>query len=223
MPPDEAQVLWTGSHGDTLLAQSVGFTHWLIFEYQEIAGRLIRNATVLDFGCGWGRLIRLLYRYVDVDRIYGLDPWDESIRICQEHGVLGHLAISDWVPRALPFDGPFDLIYAFSVFTHLSEKTTHVALRTLRDYIADNGALAITIRPPEYWHLTEREEMLEEHNRHGFAFVPHERPPIDGDITYGDTSMAVDYIAQEFPYWKIVRQHTSREDPLQTFLMLVPA
>jgi len=116
-----------------------------------------------------------------------------------------------------------DLIYAFSVFTHLSEKTAHVALKTLRDYIADDGALAITIRPPEYWHLTEREEMLEEHNRHRFAFVPHERPPIDGDIIYGDTSMAVDYIAQEFPYWKIVREHTSREDPLQTFLMLVPA
>ena len=43
----------------------------------------------------------------------------------------------------------FDLIYAFSVFTHLSEKTAHIVLSTLRDHIADTGVLVLTIRPKE--------------------------------------------------------------------------
>ena len=65
--------------------------------------------------------------------------------------------------------------------------------------------------------------MIVEHDRRGFAFVPHQRAPIDGDITYGDTSMTVDYLAREFPFWRIVRTRTSAEDPFQTFLLLLPA
>ena len=223
MPPAHVQVSWTGSHGSTLLAESVRFTRWLVTEYEEVTRELIRDATILDFGCGWGRLMRLLYKYADAEYLYGLDPWDESIRICREHGVLGHLAISDYVPKTLPFAQPFDLIYAFSVFTHLSERTTRVVLETLRKYIADGGALAITIRPAAYWQYSGNEEMIVEHDRRGFAFVPHQRAPIDGDITYGDTSMTVDYLAREFPFWRIVRTRTSAEDPFQTFLLLLPA
>ena len=47
MPPAHVQESWTGSHGSTLLAESVRFTRWLVTEYEEITGELIRDATVL--------------------------------------------------------------------------------------------------------------------------------------------------------------------------------
>jgi hypothetical protein len=223
MPSDEVQDSWTGRHGTQLLAQSVWFTRWLVSEYEDATGMRIGEARVLDFGCGWGRLMRLLFKYVDVERIYGVDPWDESIRLCREHGVPGNLAISEYVPNELPFDGPFDLIYAYSVFTHLSEWTTQVALETLRRYIAPGGALAITIRPPDYWQYSGQPTMVEEHQRRGFAFVPHKRAPIEGDITYGDTSMSTGYIQRHFPFWRIIRQQqTGSADPYQAYLLLVP-
>ena len=72
------------------------------------------------------RLIRLLYKYVPVNNIYGVDPWDKSIEICEESNIKANLYISEYIPRTLPTPQniKFDFIMAFSVFTHLSEKVT---------------------------------------------------------------------------------------------------
>jgi 2-polyprenyl-3-methyl-5-hydroxy-6-metoxy-1,4-benzoquinol methylase len=132
MAPDDVQDSWTGNHGIALLGQSLAFVKTLISSYVTITGNDIESAVVLDYGCGWGRLIRLLYKFVPFENIYAVDPWDRSIEQCEQHNVKANLALSQWVPRSLPFERQFDLIYAFSVFTHLSEKTVHVVLSTLR-------------------------------------------------------------------------------------------
>lgn len=107
---------------------------------------------MLDYGCGWGRLIRLLYKYTPPARIYGVDPWDKSIDICKESGIRADLAVSDYLPKTLPFEGKkFDLIYAFSVFTHLSERAATMALAACRERIKNDGMMVITARPLSYW------------------------------------------------------------------------
>jgi trans-aconitate methyltransferase len=115
---------------------SAAFVRTLVSHYEAITGHALEDATVLDYGCGWGCLIRLLYNYVPHEQIYAVDPLDAAIELCRKHGVKAHLALSEYVPRSLPFACRFDLIYAFSVFTHLSEKTAHIVLSTLRDHIA---------------------------------------------------------------------------------------
>lgn len=226
MAPAQAQKRWTGAQGEALLAQSVAFVRSMIGCYGE--RRLTRDgAKVLDFGCGWGRLIRLMYKYVPHTNLYAVDPWDESIAICKRHSVRANFAISDWVPRTLPFDHRFDLIYAFSVFTHLSEKTAGIAMDTLRRHIADDGLLVITIRPPDYWKLRGdavfQERMRRAHRQQGFAFSPHENAvAVDGEITYGDTSMSLRYIARNFPGWKRHRVDYNLVDPYQVIVCLRP-
>lgn len=226
MASDEVQNNWTGSHGETLLNQSLAFIKTLIYGYAAITGNKIENANILDYGCGWGRLIRLLYKYVSIENIYGVDPWDESIKICRQNGVKGNLAISEYVPSALPFERQFDLIFAFSVFTHLSEKTARTVLQTLRKYISPAGILVITIRPKEYWGYHRQgaleAEMIKMHEEQGFAFTPHNRAPIDGDITYGDTSMTLAYINNNFPEWKVDLVECNEIDPYQIILFLKP-
>jgi SAM-dependent methyltransferase len=226
MPSDAIQDHWTGSHGTVLLGQTTAFVESLVTGYQTITRRNLEKARVLDFGCGWGRIIRLLYKYVGYENIFAVDPWDEPIALCKQHGVKAHLAISEDVPAVLPFDGQFDLIYAFSVFTHLSEKTTHAVFDTLRRYIADDGVLLITVRPKEYWCVhgeAVADRMIRKHDQNGFAFVPSNRPPIDGDVTYGDTSMSVDYIAANFPRWRLASEHCNPIDRYQVLLFLRPA
>src|SRR5688572_11459648 len=78
MPPDEVQDSWTGSHGEVLLRQTIAFVHSLTYQYEAKLGRAIRDATVLDFGCGWGRILRLLCKFIPADHIYGVDPWKKS-------------------------------------------------------------------------------------------------------------------------------------------------
>lgn len=226
MASDEVQDSWTGNHGKVLLGQSLAFMKNVLSGYYEITGRDIQDARVLDFGCGWGRLLRLLYKYVSYEQIYGIDPWYKSIDHCRDQGIKGNLAISDYVPRTIPFDVQFDLIYAFSVFTHLSAKTCAVSLSTLRKYIADNSLLVITIRPKEYWLVHQNgkfsSEMLALHDKTGFAFIPHNRPPIDGDITYGDASISVDYFERNFPQWKVIKTFATRKDVHQVLMFLRP-
>ncbi len=225
MASDEVQRNWTGSSGEALLSQSKAFVKSLLFGYISITGKKTEDMIVLDYGCGWGRLIRLLYKFVSFENIYAVDPWDQSIDQCQKHGVKANLAISDWVPKTLPFERKFDLVFAFSVFTHLSEKTAHVVLDTLRKYVTQDGLLVITIWPKEYWnhHPEITGEMIKLHDERGFAFKPHDLPPIDGDITYGDTSMSLEYIHRHFRKWKLARVDYNSVDPYQVVLFLQPA
>jgi len=227
MPPDADQDHWTGNHGLMLLFQSVAFVESMLSGYRKFANKDIRDAQVLDFGCGWGRLIRLLYKYVPSEKIYGVDPWDKSIENCRKHNVKANLGISEYIPEALPFDRKFDLIFAFSVFTHLSEKTVEASLSTLRKYISDDGLLVITIRPKEFWLFHEKGKMASEllalQEKTGFAFAPHDLPPVNGDITYGDASISPGYLQDHFPQWKMVDILVNVEDPYQRLVFLQPA
>lgn len=218
------QETWTGTSGEALLGQSLAFIKTMLFRYSVIAEKKIEDVQVLDYGCGWGRLIRLLYKFIKVENIYGVDPWAESIKNCQQCGVRGNLAISEYVPLSLPFERQFDLIFAFSVFTHLSEKTACIVLSTLRKYVSTGGVLVITIRPKEYWNVhkngTFASEMTKLHEEKGFAFRPHDLAPIDGDITYGDASMSLAYVAGNFPHWKVESVEWNEVDPYQVILFL---
>jgi 2-polyprenyl-3-methyl-5-hydroxy-6-metoxy-1,4-benzoquinol methylase len=152
MASDEVQTSWIGTASYPLLLQSCAFMRAVDGGMQRFDGRSIDGLDVLDYGCGWGRLIRLLYKYTPPERIYGVDPWDKSIDICKESGIRANLAVSDYLPKTLPFEGKkFDLIYAFSVFTHLSERAATMALAACRERIKNDGMMVITARPLSYW------------------------------------------------------------------------
>jgi 2-polyprenyl-3-methyl-5-hydroxy-6-metoxy-1,4-benzoquinol methylase len=226
MATDETQKHWTGGCGAELQRESIAFMRSMFGGFAAISGKELAKCTVLDFGCGWGRLTRLLHKFIPVNGIYGVDPFDQSIQECEKHNVKGNISLSDWVPKTLPIDKQFDLIFAFSVFSHLSEKTIHIVLETLHNYILPGGVLVITIRPKEYWkyhdNISIAKEMEELHDEKGFAFAPHNLSPIDGDITYGDTSMSLEYIKLNFANWAISQIDYNLIDPMQIVLFLEP-
>ena len=241
MPSEEVQIHWTGNHGKVLLDQTTKFVKTLISGFSEITNKKLTGSKVLDFGCGWGRIIRLLYKYTSEENIYAVDPWDESIRMCKEKNLKGNFSMIDYLPMSLPFNEKFDLIFAFSVFTHLSEKAAVIAMDTLRKYITDDGVMVITIRPKEYWNVLDKnknrhgrlaKELLQLHDQYGFAFrssdyasgggTPLDSAPVDGVITYGDASMTFKYIENNFMGWEIISVEWDSVDPLQIIVFLKP-
>ncbi|WP_426124442.1 class I SAM-dependent methyltransferase [Pararhizobium sp. PWRC1-1] len=221
----DVQSSWTGSSGPILMNQSVSFARAATFNYAEITGSSLKGKKILDFGCGYGRLLRAFAYFSD--DVHGVDPWTESIRICHEAGLKDNVSISDYLPTSLPVPVNFDFVFAFSVFTHLSERATKQSLSTIRQHMRSGAVLCITVRPIEYWRAVYRDkteaffEAVEHaHRSVGFAFVPHHRDAIDGDITYGDTSMTIDYLLSIATDFKLASVDRSGDDEMQRYVYL---
>ena len=230
MASEEVQDLWTGEHGYGLLLKSCAFMRAIEVGYIRHTGKQLAGKTVLDYGCGWGRLIRLMYKFTPPGNIYGCDPMDTAIKLCTQNGLPANFTLCDYIPKDVPFPGvKFDLIYAFSVFTHLSERTAAAVMRVCHQSLADSGLLVITVRPPTYWDLeipsnaqVDRAQMKRDHQARGFAFTPHPREAIDGELTYGDTSISIAFMKDHWPNWEVLGLDSYLQDPYQSVVFLKP-
>lgn len=223
--PDFIQHTWTGSSGDALLAQSLYFINTLVSSFVSETGRPIQGADVLDFGCGWGRLLRLMLYFCDRENLFGCDAWDSSLQHARASNIPVALAKSETRPSELPFPGKkFDLIYAFSVFTHLPEDVAKSCFAVLRKHIKQGGLLVITVRPMEYWSAahqpnlsgTDPAPLIDKHLKEGFAFLQSKDEP-----TWGDASISREYLSG-LPGWRLVKMGRSLIDPYQVVVLLRP-
>jgi SAM-dependent methyltransferase len=160
---------------------------------------------VLDFGCGWGRLTRFLARDVASGRLFGCDPYPGILDVCARPGVPGELAPIAYVPDSLPFDERFDLVYAFSVFTHLSEQTHEAALRAIHGGLGPGGLLVTTIRPPAYVEdgrhpAVPRSFRVKSLRRRKpvYLFTAHDAQPSGGEVTFGEAVINLPYVRQRW-------------------------
>lgn len=232
MAPDDVQRSWTGASGRTLLGQRVAFIEKLRRHYLQITGKSLDGARILDYGCGYGLMLRLLLYLADPERITGCDPSDRAIRLCQEAGIRSRLDLTDYLPEALPYAAEtFDLVLAYSVFTHTSRRASIAALEAIHPAVKPGGLLVLTIRPRELWAYRELHQQISEreraarrraHDRDGFAYWPSNRPPIDGDVTYGNTTMKITTLEALCPKWRVVGYDRSLHDPFQIVVLLQP-
>lgn len=230
MASEDVQRQWTGATGYRLMSQRVAFIEKLSRQFLWAVGRPLDGCRILDYGCGYGLSLRLLQYFTNPDRLAGCDPWDRSIRLCEEARIVSRLDITDYLPVSLPYEEEtFDLVLAYSVFTHTSRKASIAALEALHPVIKPDGLLVLTIRPIEFWDLEgvlqepEKPILRRAHNLTGFAFRPHNRPPINGDVTYGDTTMKVTMIEELCSKWKTICYDRSLSDPHQIIVLLQPA
>jgi SAM-dependent methyltransferase len=228
MATDEIQLSWTGNSGIKLLKQTTAFVRSVAHNFCKFSGTTLDNKSILDYGCGYGRIARLMYYFTNSENFFGVDPWDRSIEICRSDGLERNFLLSYWLPVDLPTgDRKFSLIYAFSVFTHLSKRATIAAIETLLRHLESSGLLVITIRPVEYWNIHQNarqlgvvDQQISLHKQNGFSFLPHSRSAVDGDITYGDTSMSLNWIKATFPKAEIVGVDRSLDDPFQVYVFI---
>ena len=228
MASDEVQMNWTGATGMNLLSQTLDFVRSVAFGYTNFSGRALQGSTIMDFGCGYGRMIRMMYYFSDPERVYGVDPWDRSIEVCRSAGLENNMYLSEYMPTDLPVgEVNFDLIFAFSVFTHLSARATKRALRIIERYITDDGVIVITVRPVEYWNVDKISQRhgtsarhKEAHQRKGFTFQPHGKPDPGKEVFYGDTSFSLDWLAETASHLQIVGMERVLSDPYQLYVFL---
>jgi SAM-dependent methyltransferase len=219
VPDPSLQELWNGTSGVALASQSAAFYGKLCERFHRHGDRPLAEARVLDFGCGWGRLTRFLARDVEPGRLYGCDPVEQILDVCRDSRVPATLARSEFLPERLPFEEPFDLAFAFSVFTHLSEVSHQRSLGALHGSLRTGGILVVTVRPPDYLRLSPlMRPALDSLGRDPSAsvdeprylFVPHaaqdSHPQYGGgEMTYGETVITLPYIRERWsPLFELV-------------------
>lgn len=102
----------------------------------------------LDFGCGCGRIARHVAGALPVARLSGVDVDAAQIRWARRH-LAGDFSTMNTAPP-LPLEPQsFDVVYAISIFTHLSEEEQHAWLAEIHRVLRPGGLLIATTHAPE--------------------------------------------------------------------------
>lgn len=127
------------SHGKLQLA-------FLIAQGMKSAHRL------LDVGCGPGRAARRFVPYLDAGRYFGIDiskaALDYAAQLALDEGWANKLPL--FLCNATLEDitvGPFDFIWAHSVFTHLPSQQIEVMIANAAKILVSGGKFLFTYKP----------------------------------------------------------------------------
>jgi SAM-dependent methyltransferase len=104
---------------------------------------------VLDFGCGCGRVVRQ-WKDLTRTRIHGTDYNRQLVRWCRRHLRFATFGVNRLAPPLDYPDGAFDFVYAFSVFTHLTEPLQFAWMKELHRVLAPGGYLLISVHGESY-------------------------------------------------------------------------
>jgi SAM-dependent methyltransferase len=167
MPDETTQANFTGRSGDATLAD--GFQTYRLIKHGVDAhgGGLAQCQRILDFGCGWGRITRFFLRDLAPSRILGIDCMPEAVELC--------VATNRWCPFQLVATmpptgleaGQFDVVYAYSVFSHLSEAAHQQWLGEFQRLLKPGGLAILTTRDREF--INYCQTVRQQSDRPGFA------------------------------------------------------
>lgn len=137
-----------------LMVAGTGDPEWFVtagrLAAESLAALLARNGvaiekceSVLDFGCGCGRVIRHLTHLPAA--LCGCDSNPVGVEWCAEHLTAGHFTVNA-LQSPLTYDaGSFDLVYALSVFTHLPFELQMHGVRELHRVLKPGGVLVLSL------------------------------------------------------------------------------
>lgn len=216
LPDETVQRTYTGDAGDSVLKD--GWAAYKLFkELQErYVGPLADCRNILDFGCGWGRIIRFFLKDVAPSKLWGVDPVEEMVSLCKQQNTWCNFEAIRTRPPCHFQENTFDLIYSFSVFSHLSEEMHKSWLVELSRILRPGGLLIATTRGREFIEQSAMPRKYEnidsalslfsdtrqclssyDSNQYCFSQIVHE-----GEWSYwGETAIPRGYVLNNWTRW----------------------
>lgn len=140
MAPLDRQQLLHGTSGVAAMQGALKFRRVL----QRHLPKLPPSPRLLDFGCGWGRHIRVFLKDFPAPNITGVDIDPDNIGICREL-LPGMSFVLSKEGAQLPVESDSqDLILSFSVFSHINEESAQFWLRELGRVLKPGGSMVVT-------------------------------------------------------------------------------
>jgi SAM-dependent methyltransferase len=151
LPPARLRTQVGPLHADPQFFLESGRHHAdLIRDLLEEAGSAVDElGALLDWGCGCGRVLRH-WSLLRATRVHGCDIDARMIAWCADNLPFAAVRVTALEPP-LPYDDDtFGLVYAFSVFTHLSEDLQHAWIADCRRVVAPGGFLLLSTLGEHY-------------------------------------------------------------------------
>lgn len=150
IPAEELRWRVTGNRGPESLFRETGRASLNDLETAlRLTGRTIDSFdSVLDFGCGCGRVIRHMAGVGAQTSLHGCDIDADAVAWAAESLPFARFSKNEGLPP-LPYDDDaFDLVVNHSVFTHLPEDYQDSWLEELRRVVRPGGFLLLTVAGP---------------------------------------------------------------------------
>jgi ubiquinone/menaquinone biosynthesis C-methylase UbiE len=145
LPSEELQVRFTGDHGEHTLREAFSF-------YRTVtrAASHSRPQVAIDFGCGWGRITRFFIKDFEKGKLVGVDPVSDVIEISRSTNPWANFEKIDLRPPIQLPSSSVDLIFAFSVFSHLTEDVHLQWIEEFARLLRSGGVLVVTTRERDF-------------------------------------------------------------------------
>ena len=153
LPPNEFQRNSVGLSGKLALGEGFNFYSEIKCYAANLGLPLTRDSRILDFGCGWGRMIRFFLKNIVADTLYGIDVDPAMIDICVKTVRQGNYSIVKPEPPTEFANNSFDVVYAYSVFSHLAEPVHIKWVQEFSRILKPGGILVVTTQARRFIEL----------------------------------------------------------------------
>lgn len=145
-PTKQMQEAFVGGSFEATYREAARFLNYIL-------ANVPKPDRLLDFGCGWGRMLRLLRRVPELQgtEMHGCDLDPAALDVDRRTIPGVWLSKTDVFPPCQYRDGLFDLIYAYSVFSHLSERPHEAWAREYARILKPGGYVCVTTQGPQFF------------------------------------------------------------------------
>lgn len=147
-PPDANKLRVIGDTHETRFKMGGAIVFKNVEAYLKELGHTWSDfPSILDWGCGAGRVTRYLIGESG-QSITGADIDSDNIAWCRDNLTGGRFETIPLMPRTEFKDGEFDLAIGISVFTHLTEVAQFAWLKELQRIIRPGGYALMSVQGP---------------------------------------------------------------------------
>jgi SAM-dependent methyltransferase len=170
-----------------------------------VGDTLSSHESILEFGCGCGRIMRWMEDLGRARKLAGTDIDARAIEWASENLPFARFDVNEGLPPTRYGDGEFDLIINHSVFTHLDESYQDRWLAELQRITAPAGLVVLSIHGEHAFRVSEEQLEVGSRQRREWRGVLER----DGILFVSDDS----YVGSAFPDF----YHTAFHAPWYVF------
>ena len=145
-PDENTQINTTGQAGCDTLCEAYIFYEDCINRFEGSKNFNNRDKIILDFGTGWGRVLRFFLKDFEPENMIGVDINNDLLNICRSTFDFGTFIKSNAMPKLEIEDTSVDYIVGYSVFSHLSEDACSAWMEEFSRIVRPGGMVALTTR-----------------------------------------------------------------------------